>query len=83
MDNHQINRYGDIVSDEFVKVHDRLHVISKALKDYVANGKTVEQFEEEYGCKIILDEPSGGIQGVKFHNDSNETMFMLKYDNDV
>jgi len=47
MDQKQINRYGDALNKEFIESHDRLDVVSKALKDYVANGKTIKQFEEE------------------------------------
>jgi len=60
-------------------VPDRLRIISKALKDYLAHGKTTKEFEEEYGCDIVMDKSCVGIKDVKFHNDSNETMFMLKY----
>ena len=60
-------------------VSERLIIISKALKNYIANGKTTEQFEEEYGCELILDEAKFGIKDVKFQNSSCETMFMLKY----
>jgi len=62
---------------------DRLRIIGTALKDYRADGKSIEEFAEEYGCDIIYDDTGDGIQDVKFHNDSNETMFMLKYNNDV
>ena len=54
-------------------------LVSKALKDYIASGKTTEQFEEEYGCELILDEAGYGIADIRFHNSSNETLFMLKY----
>ena len=60
-------------------VTNRLRIIGRALKDYIANGKTVEDFAEEYGCDILMDEHNDGITDVKFHNDSNESMFMLKY----
>jgi len=67
---------------------EKLSLLAKVLKEYKANGKTTEQFEEEYGCTVITEEANGktklgfGITGVKFHNDSNETMFMLKYNNE-
>ena len=64
----------DIVLDR-----DELKVLAKALKSYVAEGKTTEQFEEDYGCKLIMDNCNYGIQDVKFHNDSSKTAFMLKY----
>ena len=83
MDQKQINRYGDALNKEFIESDDRLDVVSKALKDYVANGKTIKQFEEEYGCELLYGEHNVGINGVKFQNDSNKTMFMLKYDNDT
>ena len=56
-----------------------LKILAKALKGYVAEGKTVEQFEEDYGCKLLKDEMNYGIKDVKFHNDSYKTAFMLKY----
>jgi Fe-S oxidoreductase len=58
---------------------EELKVLAKALKDYQAKGKTKEQFEEEYGCKLILDNCNYGIKGVSFRNDSNKTAFILKY----
>jgi len=54
-------------------------LVSKALKEYLAEGKTSKQFEEEFGCELILDDAGYGIKDVRFHNTSNETMFMLKY----
>lgn len=57
----------------------RLKLLSKVLKEYVAKGKSTKDFEEEFGCKIIMGQVYG-IEDVKFQNDSNETMFMLKYD---
>jgi hypothetical protein len=58
----------------------KLLLIRNVLREYIAQGKTIEDFEKEYGCALIYEEISGGINGVRFHNDSNETMFMLKYD---
>ena len=57
----------------------KLMVVQRVLIDYRCQGKTIEDFEKEYGCSLIYEEMSGGIKGVRFHNDSNETMFMLKY----
>jgi len=54
-------------------------LLAKALRAYTEDGKTTKQFEEEFGCKLILDDVHYGIRAVKFHNDSNKTMFMLKY----
>ena len=56
-----------------------LMLLAKALKEYQDSGKTTKQFEEEYGCEVVLDEFGYGIANIKFQNDSNETMFMLKY----
>jgi len=75
------NPYPDICGSGS-QVHKKLWIIGTALRDYVAAGKTKEDFAEEYGCDIIMDPTGSGIQDVKFHNDSNETMFMLKYNND-
>jgi len=56
-----------------------MSLLAKALRAYTEGGKTTKQFEEEFGCKLILDLAHYGIKAIKFHNDSNKTMFMLKY----
>ena len=56
-----------------------LKVLASALKTYVSEGKTKEDFEEDYGCKLILDNCSYGITNVKFQNESSKTAYMLKY----
>jgi len=58
---------------------EELKVLATALKSYVFDGKTLEQFQEDYGCKLIMDECNYGIKDVKFQNDSSKTAFMLKY----
>ena len=58
---------------------ERLQLIAKALKNYALAGKFIEQFEEDYGCTVILDDVGYGIKDVKFQNSSCETAFMLKY----
>ena len=58
---------------------DEIKVLAKALKSYTAEGKTTEQFQKDFGCKLIMDDMDYGIKGVKFQNDSYKTMFMLKY----
>ena len=79
MDRGQISNYHAGGRAELYKSRDRLRIIAKAFKDYIANNKAIEEFEEEYGCNIIYDENSNGIMDVVFHNSRNETMFMLKY----
>jgi len=54
-------------------------LLAKALRAYTEGGKTTKQFEEQFGCKLILDDAHYGIKAIKFHNDSCKTMFMLKY----
>jgi hypothetical protein len=56
-----------------------LAIIARALLEYRESGKTLEDFEMEFGCEIILDKSAYGIADIKFHNDSYETLFMLKY----
>jgi hypothetical protein len=57
-----------------------LRILSTALKSYKEEtNKPVEQFEEDYGCKIAYGE-DGNISGVSFVNKSAESMFYLKYD---
>jgi len=58
---------------------EELIVLAKALKSFTADDKTTEDFEKEYGCKLVKDITGYGIKDVVFHNDSNKTMFMLKY----
>jgi len=78
MYHHSYREMGEFAADNASK---RLALISKVLKEYLVAGKTKEDFAEEYGCDIIFDEHLDGIIDIKFHNDSNETMFMLKYNN--
>ncbi len=79
MDQHYSSRYYETSIDELFTDYARLWLISKVFKEYLANGKTINEFAEEYGCDIVFEKEGGGIQDIKFHNDSNETMFMLKY----
>jgi hypothetical protein len=60
---------------------EEIKTLAAALKDYTAKGKTVEQFEEDYGCKLIMDDHDYGIKDVSFQNGCGETAFRLKYDN--
>ncbi len=83
MDKHQASGYYETSTEELFEGRKRLQLISKALKDYVCTGKTPAEFEAEFGCDIILDEYGHGIIDIKFHNSCNETMFMLKYNNDI
>jgi len=80
----QVQLTADVVDEHlypFILEGDELSMalLAKALRAYTAGGKTTQQFEEEFGCKLIVDNGYYGIQGVKFHKDSNKTMFMLKY----
>ena len=61
--------------------HPMLMLVSKVLKEYAVAGKFLEDFEKDFGCTITFNEfdEFSGITGVLFHNVSNETMFMLKY----
>ena len=62
------------------KEKSKLMIVQRVLIDYKCQGKTIDDFEKEYGCSLVYDDIARGIKGVRFHNDSNETMFMLKYD---
>ena len=54
-----------------------MNVVTSALKDYDAN-KSLDQFEEDYGCKIVYNE-DGNIADVRFENESAKSAFYLKY----
>lgn len=59
-----------------------LMLLGKVLNEYRDKGKSIEQFEEDYGCRLTFNEfedLGAGITGVLFHSDSNETAFVLKY----
>jgi len=68
-----------------LQVQDHLRmIVAQALGDYHSTGKTLEEFEEDYGCTLIFDEIQyehySGVSGIWFQNDSSKTAFMLKYD---
>lgn len=56
-----------------------LKTISLALRDYTKDGASLEDFEEEYQCKIIFDDDFGGIKDVTFDGDIGKTALYLRY----
>lgn len=56
-----------------------LKIVARALKDYTKDGKTLEDFEEEYDCKITYSDEFGGITGITFSDAGGESMFYLRY----
>lgn len=77
--------YKDLFGDVYYETasHTKfLEIASNALKRYKMDGKSLEEFEEDYGCKIIYDEISGGISGIKFDDENGgESAFYLTYAN--
>ena len=71
----------DAYVDQFLDVsyHTKhMRMIAMALKDFTKDGKTLYDFEDEYGCKIIYVD--GKIAGIKFDPEKGgETAFYLKY----
>ena len=74
----QANHSKELI-DELFDSKIELRLIAKAFKEYKAAGKTMEDFEEDYGCTVEFDDIHSGIKGISFQNDSCETAFMLKY----
>jgi len=64
---------------------EKMHtLVSGVLDEYRARGKTLDEFEEDYGCRILFDEfhneGNHGIGAIYFENKSSKTAFMLRYD---
>lgn len=54
-------------------------ILSELADEYINNGKTIEDFENDHGLKIIPVTGSCEIEAVWFQKPSNKTAFMLKY----
>jgi len=56
-----------------------LQLLSSALKDYKKQGKSIEQFEEDYGCVVQYND-YGQIKNISCDSDSTKTMMKLIYE---
>ena len=61
----------------FIRTGRSLKILSNALTAYKQQGNTLEDFEEDYGCKIIYCQD--GISGIQCMNETTKTMLELKY----
>lgn len=70
------------IADNWLRNTEFLRMVSIALKEHTASGSTLEEFEEDYGCKIIYKD--GGIADVVFDEEKGgASAFYLKYTNRV
>lgn len=74
-----IKNKDDFIYGVFLPGNDHLRIIASAFREYKDAGKTMEDFEEDYGCLLEFDKTHTGIKGISFQNDSCKTAFMLKY----
>ena len=55
-----------------------IKILSKALRDYKKQGKSITKFEKDYNC-IVQYNNFNYITGIVCNNMSSKTMIQLKY----